>query len=106
PQRGDSCAALGAPPTREAATVLGNGRRAGALWAPPFRIDVTDLLKDGANELAIEVYNTAINELAEGGRLPDMKALAQRYGLRARLQDLDSLQPLPSGLLAVPRLVV
>ena len=86
--------------------MLVNGRRAGALWAPPFRIDVTDLLKEGANELTVEVYNTAINELAEGGRLPDMKALAQRYGLRARLQDLDSLQPLPSGLLAVPRLVV
>jgi len=104
--RGNSFAALVDPPIREAATVLVNGRRAGALWAPPFRIDVTDLLKEGANELTVEVYNTAINELAEGGRLPDMKALAQRYGLRARLQDLDSLQPLPSGLLAVPRLVV
>jgi hypothetical protein len=104
--RGNSFAALVAAPIREAATVFVNDRRAGALWAPPYRVDVTDLLKDGANEVRIEVYNTAINELAEGGRLPDMKPLVERYGLRTRLQDLEGLQPLPSGLLAVPRLVV
>jgi hypothetical protein len=83
-----------------------NGRRAGSVWAPPYRVDVTDLLRDGANEIRIDVYNTAINQLAEGGRLPDMKALAERYGQRTRLQDLEGLEPLPSGILAVPRLVV
>ena len=35
-----------------------------------------------------------------------MKALVARYGLRARLQDLEGLQPLPSGLLSAPRIVV
>ena len=64
------------------------------------------MLRDGANEIRIDVYNTAINQLAEGGRLPDMKAVADRYGLRTRLQDLDGLQPLPSGLLSTPRLVL
>ena len=73
--------------------------------APPYRIDVTDLLQDGANEIRLDVYNTAINRLAEGGRLPDMGAVAERYGLRTRLQDLEGLQPLPSGLLSAPRLV-
>jgi hypothetical protein len=103
--RGNSFAALVAPPVREAATVFVNGRRAGSVWAPPYRVDVTDLLRDGANEIRIDVYNTAINQLAEGGRLPDMKALAERYGQRTRLQDLEGLKPLPSGILAVPRLV-
>jgi len=42
----------------------------------------------------------------EGGRLPDMKAVAERYGQRTRLQDLDGLRPLPSGLRAIPRLVL
>jgi hypothetical protein len=104
--RGNSFAALVAPPIREAATVFVNGRRAGSLWAPPYRVDVTDLLRDGANEIRVDVYNTAINELAEGGRLPDMKPVIERYGQRTRLQDLDGLQPLPSGLLAPPRLVL
>jgi hypothetical protein len=52
------------------------------------------------------VYNTAINQLAEGGRLPDMRPVVERYGLRTRLQDMDGLQPLPSGILSSPRLVL
>jgi hypothetical protein len=103
--RGTSFAALVEPPIREAATVFVNGRRAGSVWVPPYRIDITDLLRGGANEIRIDVYNTAINQLAEGGRLPDMKALVERYGLRARLQDLEGLLPLPSGLLSPPRMV-
>ena len=104
--RGNSFAALVAPPIREAATVFVNGRRAGSLWAPPYRVDVTDLLRDGANEIRVDVYNTAINRLAEGGRLPDMRPVVERYGLRTRLQDMDGLQPLPSGILSSPRLVL
>jgi hypothetical protein len=103
--RGNAFAALVAPPLREAATVFVNGRRAGSLWAPPYRLDLTDLLREGPNEVRVDVYNTAINQLAEGGRLPDMKALAERYGQRTRLQDLEGLRPLASGILAVPRLL-
>jgi hypothetical protein len=103
--RGNSFAALVAPPIREAATVFVNGKRAGSLWAPPYRLDITDLVRDGANDIRIEVYNTAINQLAEGGRLPDVAALVERYGRRFRLQDLDELKPLPSGIMSPVRLV-
>jgi hypothetical protein len=103
--RGNSFAAVVAAPLREAATVFVNGRRAGSLWAPPYRIEVTDLLRAGANEVRVDVYNTAINQLAGGGRLPDMKAVTERYGQRTRLQDLEGLKPLPSGILSPPRLV-
>ena len=103
--RGNSFAALLSPPIREAATVFVNGRRAGSVWAPPYRADLTDLLRDGANEIRIDVYNTAINRLAEGGHLPDTDALVERYGQRFRLQDLEGLRPLPSGILSVPRIV-
>ena len=104
--RGNSFAALIASPVREAATVFVNGRRAGTIWAPPFRVAVTDLLRDGPNEIRIDVYNTAINQMAEGGRLPDVTAVTERYGQRFRLQDLENLQPIPSGILSVPRLSV
>ena len=103
--RGNSFAALVAPPIREAATVFVNGQRAGTIWAPPYRVDLTELLRAGANDIRIEVYNTAVNQLAEGGRLPDVEAVTKRYGQRFRLQDVDSLRPIPSGILAVPRLV-
>jgi hypothetical protein len=103
--RGNSFAALVAPPVREAASVFVNGERAGTIWAPPYRVDVTGRLRAGTNEIRIEVYNTAINQLAEGGRLPDAAAVTARYGQRFRLQDVDNLQPIPSGILVVPRLV-
>jgi hypothetical protein len=104
--RGNSFAALIAAPVREAATILLNGRRAGSIWAPPYRLDVTNAVRAGANDLRIDVYNTAINRLAEGGHLPDVGAVTERYGQRFRLQDVDNLQPIPSGILAVPRLVI
>jgi hypothetical protein len=104
--RGNSFAALVAAPIREAAQVFVNGRRAGSVWAPPYRVDITALARDGANTIAIEVFNTAINQLAEGGRLPDVDALVERYGQRFRLQDLDHLQPIPSGILVVPRIII
>ncbi len=104
--RGNSFAALVSPPIREAATVRVNQQRAGVVWAPPYRLDITDYLRDGSNDLAIEVYNTAINQLAEKGRLPDVNGVTERYGQRFRLQDMDIIEPLPSGIAAVPRLVV
>lgn len=103
--RGNSYAALIDPPIREAATVFVDGWFAGHLWAPPYHLDITDRLRPGANALEIIVYNTAINRLSEGGHLPDMEAVKRRYGQRARLQDLDDLKPLPSGLMAAPRLL-
>ena len=76
------------------------------VWAPPYRLDITDYVRDGSNDLAIEVYNTAINQLAEKGRLPDVTAVTERYGQRFRLQDMDVIEPLPSGIVAVARLVM
>ncbi len=104
--RGNSFAALIAAPIREAVTVFVNGHRAGSIWAPPYRLDVTEWVRSGSNDLRLDVYNTAINRLAEGGRLPDVGAVVEKYGQRFRLQDFDNLQPIPSGILSIPRLVV
>ncbi|MBS1850901.1 MAG: glycoside hydrolase [Acidobacteria bacterium] len=103
--RGYSFAALLTPPIREAATVFVNGQRAGAVWAPPYKVELTGLLKNGENTIRVEVYNTAINALAEGGRIPNTQALTEQYGFRFRLQDFENLQPLPSGILSSVKLV-
>ena len=42
--------------------------------------------------------NLAINELAKGP-LPDYQALNAKYGERFQPQDMNNLQPLPSGIL-------
>ena len=103
--RGNSFAALVAPPAREALTVFVNGRRAGTVRAPPYRVDITEFLRGGENEIRLEVYNTAINALAEGGRVPDVRAVSEQFGQRFRLQDMDVLNPLPSGVTSVPRVI-
>jgi len=91
-------------PVREAAVVTLNGRRAGSVWCPPYSIDVTDYLKSGANKLRLIVANTAINYMA-GHALPDYRLLNLRYGERFQPQDMDKVQPQPSGLLGKIRLI-
>ena len=85
------------PPVREAATVFVNDRRAGSLWAPPYTLTVTDLLRPGANTFRIEVANVAINHMA-GRALPDYRLLNLRYGTRFEPQDMDKVRPVPAGL--------
>ncbi len=92
------------PPVREAAVIYVNGQRAGSLWCPPYRLDVTSLVRPGKNSLRIVVGNTALNHMA-GRKLPDYKLLNLRYGERFQPQDMDKVQVLPSGLTGSVRLV-
>jgi alpha-L-rhamnosidase len=91
-------------PVREAAVVYVNGQRAGSVWRPPYQVNVTGLLHSGENTLRVVVGNLAINELA-GTSLPDYRLLNRRYGERFSPQDMENLQPLPSGLLGTIRLI-
>jgi hypothetical protein len=91
-------------PIREAAIVFINGKRVGSLWHPPYRLDVSQYLKSGQNQIEIRVYNTALNAWSA---LPphDYKPLIAKYGDRFQMQDLDKVQPISSGILGPIRLV-
>ena len=93
-----------AAPLRDAAQVYVNGKLAGTVWRPPYVLDIAPLLHAGANELKIVVANTAINELA-GRTAPDYRLLNLRYGERFTPQDMDHLEPQPSGILGPLRLI-
>jgi hypothetical protein len=84
-------------PIRDAAVVTINGQRAGSVWCPPFRLDVTSLVRPGRNTLSIRVGNTAMNHMA-GRPLPDYRLLNLRYGERFQAQGMELIRPLPSGL--------
>lgn len=92
------------PPIREAAVVYVNGVRVGSVWAPPYQLQLPRLSL-GENRIRIEVSNTAVNAMA-GRALPDYRLLNSRFGERFQPQDMDKVQPVPSGLLGPLRLDV
>jgi hypothetical protein len=101
--RQDRPRALLEAPVRDAALVRVNGKDAGAVWMPPWRLDVTSLLRPGKNEVEVIVMNTAINALS--ARPMSKRLLELRYGARFKEEDWDKLQPAPSGLLGPVTLV-
>jgi hypothetical protein len=85
------------------AEVTLNGRLLGPLWKPPFRIEVTGLLKAGENAVEVAVSTTWHNRLVADANLP----LAQRVG-SAPFYPLERLRAAPlveSGLLGPVRLM-
>ncbi len=90
-------------PIREAAQVYVNGQAAGAVWHPPYALDITPLLKAGKNRLEIRVANLGLNALA-GHALPDYRLLSARYGQRFVPQDTELIAPRPSGILGPVKL--
>lgn len=103
-RRGPGMRALLESPVREAALVYVNGQLAGAVWHPPYRVDVSRCLRPGENQIRLIVANLAINELA-GQTLPSYRLLNLRYGERFTPQDMQGLRPLPAGILGGVRLL-
>jgi hypothetical protein len=101
---GPGMRALLESPVHEAAVVTINGRKAGSVWHPPYQLDVTKFVHAGKNEITIEVGNLALNEMA-GQSLPNYRLLNLRYGERFQAQDMDQVQPMPSGLTGGLKLV-
>ena len=91
-------------PIREAALVVVNGQAVGALWHPPYRLDVSKYLKAGENHIEIHVFNTALNAWSA---LPphDFKPLIAKYGDKFQMQDMDKVTPISSGILGTIKLV-
>ncbi|AKJ64173.1 glycosyl hydrolase [Kiritimatiella glycovorans] len=100
----------------DVATVIVNGKEAGKAWMPPYRVDVSELVKPGVNELTVVVANVLWNHvigLEEPKPIPaDLHA---HYGQTrnldyrgwARLQRervRQSKVRLPSGLMGPVRL--
>jgi hypothetical protein len=47
-----------------------NGKDCGIAWKPPFRVDISQAVREGENELVIEVANTWVNRMIGDERLP------------------------------------
>jgi hypothetical protein len=83
------------------AEVSVNGRPLGVLWKTPFRVDVTSVLKAGANTLEVKVANLWVNRLI-GDQQPNV---VKKYTYTA-MEFYSADSPLlPSGLVGPVRLL-
>jgi len=55
---------------RNLAEVVVNGKTLGIVWHKPYRVDLSDVLKPGANQLTVKVTNAWVNRLI-GDQQPD-----------------------------------
>jgi len=77
------------------AEVTVNGRALGQVWHAPYRVDATNALKPGANEVSIKVINAWVNRLI-GDQQPDATT---KYTF-ADVKPYKANSPLlPSGLI-------
>jgi len=64
------------------AEVSVNGMKLDTLWKPPYRVDVTDVLKSGMNQLEIKVTNQWTNRLiGDRSVSPDKRILPEGGGM-------------------------
>jgi hypothetical protein len=84
----------------ETADVHLNGEHAGVAWMRPYQMEITHLLRPGANHLRIEVTNLLINKVLGIGPI-DYSAVYARYGKRFPPGDEweKVREPFASGLL-------
>lgn len=93
---------------RDIAEVGVNGKPAGMVWAPPYRVDVTTALKPGINHLQIRVTNEWTNRIVGDRLLPAEKRVLPDSGAslpRAGGPFFGPREPAESGLLGSVTLV-
>jgi hypothetical protein len=74
-----------------------NGRDFGVLWKPPFRVDVTDALERGRNELEVKVVNLWPNRLIGDEQLPEDSERNPDGTLKKWPEWLEQGKPSPTG---------
>jgi hypothetical protein len=56
-----------------------NGKDLGVVWCAPWRIEITECLREGRNELKIEVVNRWVNRMCGDMEAPDKDARKIRF---------------------------
>jgi hypothetical protein len=79
------------------AEVIVNGKSLGIVWHAPYRVDVTEVIKPGSNQLTVKVVNAWVNRLI-GDQQPNAKvkytfSTIKAYSAGSSLQSSGLLGP-------------
>lgn len=94
-------------PVEAAAVVLVDGEPVGTVWKPPYRVDLSDVVRSGGrHQLTVAVAGVTSPKLARDPGLLAMVAQAEEsYGRRFGLQNLElASEGVSPGVHTVPRL--
>jgi hypothetical protein len=90
---------------REIAEVKVNGKACGIVWCPPWRVEVTDAVKPGENQLQVEVVNFWPNRIIGDASLPEAQRLTRtnirKLTAKTSLEEAGLLGPVK--LLSAPK---
>ena len=79
-----------------------NGKKIGGLWTAPWKLNISDHIKNGENSLEIEVANLWVNQLVKDAS--KVKKQSDTWMLIDHSYDENSPLP-PSGLIGPVRLM-
>jgi hypothetical protein len=82
-----------------------NGKPLGILWTAPFEVDCTEALREGPNELVVEIVNTWHNRLVGDAKLLPEKRITRTNVPASGGKPWAQLEPLESGLFGPVRVV-
>lgn len=74
-----------------------NGKDLGVLWKPPYRADVTGILRPGTNELEVRVTNLWVNRMIGDEQLPEDSDRNSNGTLKSWPRWLTEGKPSPTG---------
>ncbi len=98
---------------KDVAEIYINGKLAGTLWKPPYRVDLTGFVRAGENTLRVRVANTWVNRCLYDATLPEDERLTWANSMQMHFPDKNAKDlrfkwdrgPLPSGMIGGIRLI-
>lgn len=74
-----------------------NGKELGILWKPPYRVEITDVVKIGDNALEVQVTNLWVNRMIGDENLPEDSSRKADGTLKEWPQWVQEGKPSPTG---------
>jgi hypothetical protein len=81
-----------------------NGKPLGIVWTPPFAVDCTSAIRDGVNDLEVEITNTWFNRLVGDAKGPSERRITRTNTPTSSGKPWNALEPVDSGLFGPVRL--